>query len=163
MSRRAVDTRGKEKVGTRRLFGRILFSFVVILLAVIGLVARIIYLNQEKGTTYEKKVLAQQSYSSKEINYKRGEITDRNGNKLAVSKKVYDLVLDPYLIRSKQEYIDATAKALSKVPDDSRHLFLAYRLFLLSHLADWRHPYSVHRLPDWNRYRHLYQKHHPEY
>lgn len=76
MSRRAVDTRGKEKVGTRRLFGRILFSFVVILLAVIGLVARIIYLNQEKGSTYEKKVLAQQSYSSKEINYKRGEITD---------------------------------------------------------------------------------------
>lgn len=119
MSRRAVDTRGKEKVGTRRLFGRILFSFVVILLAVIGLVARIIYLNQEKGSTYEKKVLAQQSYSSKEINYKRGEITDRNGNKLAVSKKVYDLVLDPYLIRSKQEYIDATAKALSKVFDIS--------------------------------------------
>ncbi len=115
MSRRAVDTRKRNKVGTRRLFSRILIVFILIVLVSVVLVGRILQLNYEKGSVYEKKVLSQQSYRSKEINYKRGDITDRNGNKLAVSRKVYDLVLDPVLISTKETYTTATAKALEKV------------------------------------------------
>jgi len=115
MSRRAVDTRRRNKVGTRRLFSRILIVFISIVIVSAVLVGRILQLNYEKGSVYEKKVLSQQSYRSKEINYRRGDITDRNGNKLAVSRKVYDLVLDPVLISAKETYTKATAKALEKV------------------------------------------------
>lgn len=123
MRRKAVDTRKYNKVGTRKTFGRILITFAVMAVGALILVGRIIYLNKAKGETYEKKVLAQQSYSSKEINYRRGDITDRNGNKLATSKKVYDLVLDPLLIRSDKEFVEATAKALEKTFGLSRSRF----------------------------------------
>lgn len=115
MRRKAVDTRKYNKVGTRKTFGRILIVFALMAGTALFLLGRIIYLNKTKGATYEKKVLAQQSYSSKEINYCRGDITDRNGNKLATSKKVYDLVLDPLLIRTDKDFVEATAKALEKV------------------------------------------------
>lgn len=115
MGRRAVDTGKRNKVGTRRLFSRILIVFILIVLVSVVLVGRILQLNYEKGSVYEKKVLSQQSYRSKEINYRRGDITDRNGNKLAVSRKVYDLVLDPVLISAQEAYTKATAEALEEV------------------------------------------------
>ena len=114
MRRKAVDTRKYNKIGTRKTFGRILIVFVLMAGLALFLLGRIVYLNKTKGATYEKKVLAQQSYSSKEINYCRGDITDRNGNKLATSKKVYDLVLDPLLIRTDKDFVEATAGALEK-------------------------------------------------
>ena len=115
MSRRAVDTRKQNKIGTRRLFSRILIVFMIIVAVAIILVIRILQLNHDKGSAYEKKVLSQQSYRSNEISYKRGDIVDRNGNKLALSKKVYDLVLDPVLILTEKEYTEATATALDKI------------------------------------------------
>lgn len=123
MRRKAVDTRKYNKVGTRKTFGRILITFALLAAAALVLIGRIIYLNKTKGATYEKKVLAQQSYSSKEISYRRGDITDRNGNKLATSKKVYDLVLDPLLIRTDEDYISATSSALEKTFGISRKKF----------------------------------------
>jgi len=120
MGRRAVDTRKYNKIGTRRMFGRILIVFLLVVAATVILVGRILYLNKNKGNAYEKKALTQQSYRSNEINYKRGDITDRNGNKLAVSRKVYDLVLDPVLILTKntkneEVFVKPTGKALEKV------------------------------------------------
>ena len=91
MGRKAVDTRKFNKVGTRKLFGRILIVFLFVMVFIGGLLIRVVYLGKAKGTEAEKKVLAQQSYRSNEIKYKRGDITDRNGNKLAASRKVYDL------------------------------------------------------------------------
>lgn len=123
MRRRAVDTRKNIRVGTRSMFGRIFLSFVLIVFAAIFLIVRVYLLNRTKGKEYEKKVLAQRSYSSKEISYRRGDITDRHGNKLAISKKVYDLVLDPFLIRSDENYIEATALALEKTFGISRKDF----------------------------------------
>lgn len=114
MGRRAVDTRKHNKIGTRKLYGRILVVFIFVLVAALVLIGRILYLNKTKGNTYEKKVLAQRSYSSNELNYKRGDIRDRNGNKLATSKKVYDLVLDPVLMLTDEKYVEATAKALEE-------------------------------------------------
>ena len=123
MRRKAVDTRKYNKVGTRKTFGRILIVFALMAGLALFLLGRIVYLNKTKGANYEKKVLAQQSYSSKEINYCRGDITDRNGNKLATSKKVYDLVLDPLLIRTDKDFVEATAKALEKTFGITRKKF----------------------------------------
>ena len=123
MRRGAVDNRKNIKVGTRNMFGRIFIVFVLIVVMSVFLVGRVYRLNKTKGKEYEKKVLAQRSYSSKEISYRRGDITDRNGNKLAISQKVYDLVLDPFLIRSDESYIETTALALEKTFGISRKKF----------------------------------------
>ena len=115
MSRKAVDTRKKVRVAKKFMFARLLFVFAIVLIAGIGLVVRIAYLNETKGNTYEKKVLAQQSYVSNVIKYKRGDITDRNGNKLATSVKVYNLILDPQIILSDEKFLEPTMKALKDV------------------------------------------------
>ena len=47
--------------------------------------------------------------------YKRGNIIDRNGTYLAISEKVYNLVVDPKQILDTEEnyqYLDATLDAL---------------------------------------------------
>ena len=87
--------------------------FLMVLLAFAGLSARLILINRDKGESYEKQVLSQQQYSSKTIPYKRGEILDSKGTKLAVSEKVYDLVLDCKQMNAKEEYVEPTIQALS--------------------------------------------------
>ena len=115
MSRKAVDTRKRVRVAKPFVFARLLFVFGLILLAGMALVVRIAYLNKNKGDAYERKVLAQQSYASNVLSYKRGDIVDRNNNKLATSVKVYNLILDPVQILSDKKYIEPTIKALNDV------------------------------------------------
>ena len=88
--------------------------FTVILLFLIG---RILYINIEDGEKYEKIVLAQQSYDSIEIPYRRGDILDRNGTQLATSEKVYNLIMEPKNVLQSDEVKDATVKALVKYFD----------------------------------------------
>ena len=63
----------------------------------------------------KKQVLSQQQYSSKTIPYKRGEILDSKGTKLAVSEKVYDLVLDCKQMNAKEEYVEPTPAGARKL------------------------------------------------
>ena len=96
--RRARDTRYKNKPSTRSMRVRILVVFGFVILGCIGLTYQIVRLNKVKGDNYTKRMLAQQSHSSNAIPYKRGDILDVNGNKLATSVKVYNLFLDPAAI-----------------------------------------------------------------
>ena len=57
-------------------------------------------------------MLSQQQYSSTTIPYKRGEILDSKGTKLASSEKVYDLVLDIKQMNNKEDYVEPTIQAL---------------------------------------------------
>ena len=97
------------------MYARLLFVFLLVILAGIGLVVRITYLNKTKGDAYEKRVLAQQSYASNVLPFKRGDIVDRNNNKLATSVKVYNLILDPVQILSDKKYQEPTINALNEV------------------------------------------------
>lgn len=112
MARRASDTRGKVRIARKFMYARLLFVFGMVLLAFIVLFVRIVCLGKNKGDAYEKKVLAQQSYISNVVQYKRGDITDRNGNKLATSIKVYNLIIDPKLILSDETFLEPTLDAL---------------------------------------------------
>lgn len=100
-----------------KLYATMFIVFILIMCAA----ARIIYLNINKGTEYKKEVLSQQSYVNKVIPYKKGDIVDRNGNTLAKSTKVYNLILEPKQIlkadeeKKSDEYQKATAAALEKV------------------------------------------------
>lgn len=72
--------------------------FFFVLICFIGLLIRLIQINVSDGETYEKKVLSLLNYDGQSIPYKRGDITDRNGTVLASSEKIYNLVLDPYVV-----------------------------------------------------------------
>ncbi|MBR2527918.1 MAG: penicillin-binding protein 2 [Blautia sp.] len=93
--------------------------FVVVLLAFFILIARVVYINAKNGTEYRRNVLAQeqQSYSSRTIPAKRGDIYDRNGNLLATSNKIYTLIMDCFQINSDSSYIEPTVAALKKFFD----------------------------------------------
>ena len=91
------------------------FAFVLLLLAALNLyIARI---NVKNGDKYAKQVLSQQTYDSRTIPFRRGEILDRNGNILAKSEKVYNVILDCYAINSVEDYLEPTVRAVSEVLD----------------------------------------------
>ncbi|MDO4331069.1 MAG: penicillin-binding transpeptidase domain-containing protein [Eubacteriales bacterium] len=103
---------------TKKMQKKLVVLFGLVLLAFAGLSARLIIINRENGEKYKKQVLSQQQYSSTTIPYKRGEILDSKGTKLAVSEKVYDLVLDckqmNTTVSNKQPYIEPTIEALGE-------------------------------------------------
>lgn len=113
MEERRPRKKRKIKKLTQRMQARLLFVFCVVFAALLLLIVRLVYLgNVDK---YEKSALAQQSYVSSVIPYKRGEITDRNGQVLATSELMYHLILDPKVLLSKEENVEPTIKALVTV------------------------------------------------
>ena len=88
----------------------VLFAFVVI--AFVGLSARLFYIIREDGTKYQKQVLSQQRYDSTTIPFRRGDIVDAKGTKLAVSEKVYNLIIDAYIMLYDEESLEPTLQAL---------------------------------------------------
>lgn len=106
---------GRNKF-TTKMQRKLVVLFLLVLLAFAGLSARLIMINRDKGQEYKKQVLSQKQYSSKTIPYKRGEILDCKGTKLAVSEKVYDLVLDCKQmnteVKGEQPYVEPTIEAL---------------------------------------------------
>ena len=107
-----MKRRLREQKFTMRMQKKLVVLFLLVLSAFVGLSVRLIYINRENGEQYKKQVLSQQRYDSRVIPFKRGDIVDCKGTKLAVSEKVYNVVLDAKLAGEKQEYIDATVQAL---------------------------------------------------
>lgn len=77
--------------------------FVIVVLAFAGLIVRLVYIVYSDGEAYKKKVLSQQGYESTTIPFKRGEILDAKGNKLATSDKVYNLIIDTKTMRAEDK------------------------------------------------------------
>lgn len=112
----------KRRIGTKtskKLAGLL----VVVLLALVGLAARITYINLTEGGKYKRIVMsqAQQSYESRTIPFKRGDIRDRNGETLATSEKAYNVILDCSVVNTvvtdsngneTTPYVEPTVKAL---------------------------------------------------
>lgn len=73
---------------------KLAIQFIVIVLAFAVLLGKIIYLNEVKGEEYQLQVLNQQSYDSRTIPFKRGDIVDSKGTTLATSVRVYNVILD---------------------------------------------------------------------
>ena len=63
---------------------KLVVLFMLILLAFLGLAGRIVYITETKGEEYTKNVLSQQKYQSTVLPYKRGDILDCKGTKLAI-------------------------------------------------------------------------------
>ncbi len=142
-----MATRKRKKVMTkfpRRMQKKLIVTFLLIALMLVGLIGRLMYIEYTSGEKYEKIVLAQQGYDSQTIPYQRGDIVDTKGTVLATSIAVYNVVLDCSVLTSKEEYIEPTIAALlSCFPDyvtseqlhgyvqdspDSRYIVLAKKL-----------------------------------
>ena len=113
----------------RRIQGKLVILIVLVLLAFAGLGLKLLFINMTKGEQYKKTVLSQQSYDSITIPYKRGDILDSNGNKLATSDKVYNLIIDAKQMLSKEDYLEPTMTALKtcfpEFPEGEVRAFIA--------------------------------------
>lgn len=99
----------------KKMQKKLVMLFMTIILAFIVIMIRITYINVVKGEKYTRIVLNQQVYGSRVIPYKRGEIVDRNGTVLAVSERVYNVILDVFEMRRKEEYVEPTIMALKDI------------------------------------------------
>lgn len=101
-----------KKKFTKGMQKKLVLLFGAVILAFVGLVGYITIINAKDGEQYTKIVLDQQQYESRTIPYKRGDILDRNGTKLATSERVYNVILDAKVLLSKDEYLEPTLTAL---------------------------------------------------
>ena len=111
---RKKQRKQEKKFGTSNR-KKLLLVFAILLLFICVLIGRLLYINLSNSDTYARIVMAQMDYDSKSIPFKRGDIQDRNGTVLATSEKVYNLVLDPYVVlNSNGDCEEPTAEAIEK-------------------------------------------------
>ena len=119
MSRETGNRTVQRKRRARNKFSmdmqkKLVILFLGILLAFLGLSGRMVYIKEAKGEEYTKNVLSQQKYRSTTLPYKRGDILDSKGTKLAISEKVYNLIIDCKDVLDKEEYMEPTMQALKE-------------------------------------------------
>ena len=112
MARRPRKNKFRKKF-TKLMQKKLVLLFAGIVLAFALLVGRITYINAFNGDKYSKIVLDQQQYQSRTIPFKRGDIVDRNGTKLATSQRVYNVILDAKVMNSDEKYVDPTIQVLA--------------------------------------------------
>lgn len=120
MGRQARVRENKIKQGiysrfTLRMQKKLVVLFLAVLSAFIGLSIRLVRINKDNGAQYEKQVLSQQAYDSTTIPFRRGDILDSNGTKLASSEKVYNVILDAKVMLDRDgKYVEPTLEAVQR-------------------------------------------------
>lgn len=118
MRGRVQENRGRRGINSRftlRMQKKLVVLFLFVLSAFIGLSLRLVSINKDDGARYEKQVLSQQTYDSTTIPFRRGDILDSNGTKLAASEKVYNVILDAKVMRDRDgRYIEPTIEAVQR-------------------------------------------------
>ncbi|MFC2476212.1 MAG: peptidoglycan D,D-transpeptidase FtsI family protein [Catonella sp.] len=123
MSERIKGSEGQRRVNRKKIYKKrgmtikkkIIMTGAIFAVAFVGISAAVINVAHGKGDGYKKKYLAQQTYSSNPIIAKRGDILDRRGVALAKSVLVYNFVLAPKIILSKEgDYKEPTVKLVSE-------------------------------------------------
>ena len=114
--RRTRRRKPRQKIN-HQMKGKLAGLFGAVLLALVCLLGRITYINATNGDKYKKQVLtqAQQKFENDVLPAKRGNIYDRNGNILATSNKVYNVILDCKTVNSDPEYAEPTIRALKAI------------------------------------------------
>lgn len=114
--RRTRRRKPRKKIN-HQMKGKLAGLFGAVLLALVCLLGRITYINATNGDKYKKQVLtqAQQKFENDVLPAKRGNIYDRNGNILATSNKVYNVILDCKTVNSDPDYVEPTIRALKEI------------------------------------------------
>lgn len=105
----------REQKFTIRMQKKLIVLFCLFLLIFAGLGLRLFWIGRMKGEQYSRQVLSQQHYDSITLPYRRGDIVDSNGTTLAISEKVYNLVIDAKVMLTKDGvYLEPTLQALAE-------------------------------------------------
>ncbi len=131
-SRGAASGRaGEPKRFNIKMQKKLAVLFIMVLLAFAGLSVRLVWITREDGEQYSRQVLSQQRYDSTTLPYRRGDIVDAKGTSLAVSEKVYNLVIDSRVIMyNNGKYYEPTMEALEQCFDLD---MAAIRQYVTSH------------------------------
>lgn len=109
--------RDRENRFSLKMQKKLAVLFLMILVAFVLLSIRLYIINRDNGENYKKQVLSQQEYDSVTLVAKRGDILDSNGSKLAVSQKVYNVVIDSKTLNSNNgEYLETALSTLFSLP-----------------------------------------------
>lgn len=111
MAKRRKKSVLKKKFNTL-MRKKLVMTFGAIVLVFVFLIGKITYINASSGDKYTKVVLDQQQYGSRVIPFKRGDIVDRNGTKIATSERVYNVILDTKVMLSNKKYEEPTIEVL---------------------------------------------------
>ncbi|MDR2546687.1 MAG: cell division protein FtsI [Lachnospiraceae bacterium] len=84
----------------------------VVFVAFLVLAIQLYLITRDSGDQYRRQVLAQQRYDSTIIPYRRGAILDSRGTTLAVSEKVYNVILDTRALLDRRDNLEPTLAAL---------------------------------------------------
>lgn len=113
---RALPAARKKKIEWKRISKKTgiktLIVFFAVVIALGGLMIRLMYIEYTKGEKYQKIVLANRYYDSVTLPYRRGDITDSKGIVLATSVDVYNVVLDCSVLTSDKKFLEPTMHAL---------------------------------------------------
>lgn len=114
----AKSSRGKKKnkvkLHRRIMREKLAVMIIIILLAFAGLCAQLVRITNDNQSDYQKRILSQQRYDSTTLPFKRGTITDANGTILAVSEKVYNVILDCKVMLDNKKNQAPTVDALAE-------------------------------------------------
>lgn len=115
VKKKSIEIEKIRKI-SRHVNNKLVFIFFAIVSALFLLAFKIYFIQINNKVNYSQKILSQQKYDSRDIPFRRGEIFDRNGNLLATSNKVYNLIIDASKINSDVDnYMDPTIEALNEV------------------------------------------------
>ncbi|MBE5938530.1 MAG: penicillin-binding protein 2 [Lachnospiraceae bacterium] len=114
-----VRRRKKEKKFRLYMKKKLVAVMFVVIALLIFLLFNVFRIIQEKEGTYTRSKLAQHVQRVNNVNtvllYRRGDIVDRNGSQLAISVKVYDLILSPLDIIEGKENGEFTIKKVAEL------------------------------------------------
>ncbi len=97
-SRPAEDSNGKKNGRLKKYMkNKLSVAYAIIALILFALAVHVFFIQNDNAEEYNKTIMSQRqaSYESRTLAYRRGDIYDRNGVRLASSEKVYILILDP--------------------------------------------------------------------
>lgn len=103
----------QQKKFSIKMQKKLVVLFVLVLAAFAALNVRLMKISKEDGDKYKKQVLSQQKYDSIALPAKRGDIVDRKGTKIAVSEKVYNIVIDTKAMTAEEgKYLETSLRTL---------------------------------------------------
>ncbi len=106
----------KKKVNTKQMMKkRFRIAVIAFMILFICLVGRLVWIVVMDGAKYSKAAQAQSETATTTLTSKRGDIIDRNNVQLVTSTKVYNLILDPKVILSKEDkFLEPTVASINK-------------------------------------------------